>query len=69
LQELHVTAPKKKFWPVVVCRGDLVWVRGFPVPRQWQPCDASQEAVLIQESAWPEDRFDGTAINETHNES
>jgi tRNA(Ile)-lysidine synthase len=68
LQELHVSGPQRKLWPVVVCGSDLVWVRGFSVPARWQPRDGSEEAVLIRELPVREDFSYGNSIDETHDE-
>ena len=45
LSDGHVTGREKKIWPVAVCQGELVWMRGFPVPQLWQP--HSTQAVRI----------------------
>jgi tRNA(Ile)-lysidine synthase len=48
LQERHVTGRERKLWPVVVSGDDVVWVRGFPAPAQYQPRDEAK-AVVIRE--------------------
>ena len=45
LSDLHATGSEKKRWPVAVCRGELVWVRGFAAPKAWQP--RSNQAIRI----------------------
>ena len=47
LQERQVTGPERKLWPVIVSGGDVVWVRGFPVPARLQ--GRRDKAILIRE--------------------
>lgn len=47
LNDKHVTGASKKLWPVAVCRGELVWVRGFVVAEKWRP--QSVKAIWIRE--------------------
>ena len=54
LQEQHVEQPKRRLWPVAVSGGEIVWLRGFPVPARWR-AEAGQEAVLIREIPWAVD--------------
>jgi tRNA(Ile)-lysidine synthase len=51
LQERHVAEPVRKLWPVVVSAGEIVWMRGFPVPARLQG-KAEHAAVLIREIRW-----------------
>jgi tRNA(Ile)-lysidine synthase len=53
LQELHLTGPERKLWPVVVSGADVIWVRGFPVPSHFRPQGGADKAVLIRETALP----------------
>jgi tRNA(Ile)-lysidine synthase len=55
LQERKLTGTERKLWPVVVSGQEIVWVRGFPVPAQLRPRDSGSEALVIQETAGPED--------------
>jgi len=48
LEERHLRGVERRRWPVVVKGTDLVWVRGFAVPRRWRPHHGSQ-AVWIRE--------------------
>ncbi|HXW90365.1 MAG TPA: tRNA lysidine(34) synthetase TilS [Terriglobales bacterium] len=48
LEERHLRGTERKGWPVVVNGGELVWVRGFAVPRRLWPRDGSQ-ALWIRE--------------------
>jgi tRNA(Ile)-lysidine synthase len=50
LQEKHIAQPERGLWPVVVGKGEIIWLRGFPVPAEfgWKP---GREAVLISETA------------------
>ncbi len=48
LEERHLRGMERKGWPVVVNGADLVWVRGFAVPRRLRPRDGSQ-ALWIRE--------------------
>lgn len=50
LQERHLTGPDRKLWPVVVSGTDVIWMRGFAVPGQFQARSGSVEAVLIRET-------------------
>jgi tRNA(Ile)-lysidine synthase len=46
----HISPAERKSWPVVESAGQLVWVRGFPVPEALASVSEDQEAVLIEES-------------------
>jgi len=48
LEERHLRGMERKRWPVVVKGGDLVWVRGFAVPRRWR-APTPGPAVWIRE--------------------
>lgn len=48
LQERRVAQPAKASWPVVVSRGEIVWVRGFPVASQFIARPGTS-AVVIEE--------------------
>jgi len=48
LEERHLRGMERKRWPVVVNGADLVWVRGFAVPRRWR-APAPGPAVWIRE--------------------
>jgi tRNA(Ile)-lysidine synthase len=49
LQEKNVGQPERRLWPVVVGKGEIIWLRGFSVPAKfcWKP---GREAVLIRET-------------------
>jgi tRNA(Ile)-lysidine synthase len=49
LQQRHLSGPERKLWPVVVSGTDVIWMRGFAVPAQFQARAESLEAVLIRE--------------------
>ena len=49
LSDRHATGTEKKRWPVAVCQGELVWVRGFAAPKAWQP--RSNQAIRIRETS------------------
>ncbi len=51
LQERHVTQPSRRLWPVVVSGGEIIWMRGFPVPARLC-ARAGEEAVLVREMPW-----------------
>jgi tRNA(Ile)-lysidine synthase len=51
LQELHLTGPDRRRWPVVVSGADIVWMRGFPVPSRFQPERGTGQMVMIRETA------------------
>jgi tRNA(Ile)-lysidine synthase len=36
LQELHLTQPQRKVWPIVSSGDEIVWVRGFPIATQFR---------------------------------
>ena len=50
LQERHLVGTEKKLWPVILSGTDVVWMRGFPSPAQFQPSDGTAEAVVLQET-------------------
>ncbi len=47
LQDRHITGREKKLWPVVASGGEIVWVRGFGIRRDFQSKDAN--GVLIRD--------------------
>jgi len=49
LQERHLAGSEKKLWPVILSGADVIWLRGFPLPAQFQSRDRAAEAVLLQE--------------------
>lgn len=53
LQDRRLTGQDRKLWPVVVSGSEIIWVRGFPVPRQHRAQDEAVEAVLIREIPLP----------------
>lgn len=36
LQERHVAQPERRLWPVVESGGEIVWMRGFPLPARFR---------------------------------
>ncbi|MBV8051100.1 MAG: tRNA lysidine(34) synthetase TilS, partial [Acidobacteriaceae bacterium] len=52
LQEHHVIGQEKKQWPVILSGTDVVWMRGFPVPAQFQPLRGKTDVVLLEETGW-----------------
>jgi tRNA(Ile)-lysidine synthase len=54
LQELHITGPARKIWPVVANGNEIVWVRGFPAPAALRAKD-SGNAILIRDLPLEED--------------
>jgi tRNA(Ile)-lysidine synthetase-like protein len=58
LQARHVPQPGRRLWPVAESAGEIVWMRGFPVPAKLR-VTGGEEAILIQESAYD---FDDPAI-------
>jgi tRNA(Ile)-lysidine synthase len=49
LQERHLTGADRKLWPVLVSGADVVWMRGFAVPSQFQ-ARSGDLAVVIRET-------------------
>ncbi len=49
LQERHIPAPERRFWPVLLSGESIVWLRGFSVPDQYQPREDASQALLIEE--------------------
>ncbi len=47
LSDQHATGAGKKLWPVIACQGELVWMRGFAVPKEWHT--HSGKAIWIRE--------------------
>jgi tRNA(Ile)-lysidine synthase len=47
LADRHATGKEKKLWPVALCRGELIWMRGFAVPKAWRA--RSGKALWIRE--------------------
>ncbi len=51
LQRRHICGRERAFWPVAVKEGQLVWMRGFSVPREFAAPGA--QGVLIEEDPFP----------------
>ncbi len=51
LQERRIQPAERAGWPVVVSGDSIVWVRGFPPPRQCRPATSAAQAVVIEEVA------------------
>lgn len=49
LQERHVSGHERKLWPVVLSGSEVIWMRGFAAPRNWQ-AKIGAEGVLIRET-------------------
>jgi len=49
LQKRHITGNERRLWPVVVSGDEVIWLRGFKVPDNWQPPENAAEALVIQE--------------------
>ncbi len=47
LGDRRATGEEKKLWPVAFCRGELVWMKGFAVPKAWNA--NSGKAIWIRE--------------------
>ena len=54
LQEKRIPRPQRRLWPVVASGGEIVWVRGFPVPANFG-CKSPGQAVLIHEVPWDQE--------------
>jgi tRNA(Ile)-lysidine synthase len=54
LQERHVAQPQRRLWPVAVSGGEIVWMRGFPVPASFR-AKVGGQAVLIREAPWADE--------------
>jgi len=52
----RVPVTERQDWPVVVCGGRVVWMRGFPVAREFRPQPGSDSGVWIQELGEPGSR-------------
>jgi tRNA(Ile)-lysidine synthase len=53
LQERHVTGAERALWPVLVARVEgneqIVWMRGYPVPEQFQAPGGAEAVSIIEE--------------------
>src|SRR5581483_11229292 len=49
LAERHITGAEKKNWPVMVCDGEIVWVRGFARPAHLAASEHDEQAILVRE--------------------
>jgi tRNA(Ile)-lysidine synthetase-like protein len=49
LQERHLPHPERRLWPVAEAAGEIVWMRGFPVPAKFC-ARRGDDAIFIQES-------------------
>lgn len=50
LQSKRISGPERAAWPVIVnAAGELLWMRGFPVPGRFAPASDAAEGILIEE--------------------
>ncbi|MGH9580291.1 MAG: tRNA lysidine(34) synthetase TilS [Terriglobales bacterium] len=56
LQERRVVEPERGLWPVVASGAAIVWMRGFPPPREYLAGPTSRRALVIEERT-PEGRL------------
>src|SRR5262249_43564950 len=47
LQDRHITGDEKRNWPVIASAGEIVWMRGFGVRRDFRAKDG--QGILIRE--------------------
>jgi tRNA(Ile)-lysidine synthase len=53
LSDRHAVGIEKKLWPVIEAGGELVWVRGFAAPAEFQSQhSASSRVIWIREARW-----------------
>jgi tRNA(Ile)-lysidine synthase len=57
LQERHVSGTERSSWPVAVSEGQIVWMRGFPVPASSR-AKAGEGAVMIREISFAADELE-----------
>jgi tRNA(Ile)-lysidine synthase len=50
LQPRHLEQAERRLWPVVASGGEIIWMRGFPVPARLKAANG-QAMVLIREAA------------------
>jgi tRNA(Ile)-lysidine synthase len=52
LQERRVAGPERRLWPVAVGGGEILWMRGFPVPAKFR-AQGGSPAIVIRELSDP----------------
>jgi len=45
----RVPVGERRHWPVLECRGEIIWMRGFPPARSWLAVPSSRRALKISE--------------------
>jgi len=48
-RERKIPEGRRKAWPVLLCRGDIVWVRGFPPGRGVAATEQTERVLLVEE--------------------
>ncbi len=48
-RERKIPEVRRKGWPVLVCGGQIVWVRGFPAGRGVAATDQTQQVLMVEE--------------------
>jgi tRNA(Ile)-lysidine synthase len=50
-RERKIPEIRRKGWPVLLCAGQIVWVRGFPPGRGVAATDQSQRVLIVEEES------------------
>jgi tRNA(Ile)-lysidine synthase len=48
-RERKIPEARRKGWPVLLCAGQIVWVRGFPPAKGVAATDQTQEVLILEE--------------------
>jgi tRNA(Ile)-lysidine synthase len=48
-RERKIPLARRKYWPVLVCSGQIVWVRGFPPAKALAATGKSQQMLIVEE--------------------
>ncbi len=48
-RERKIPEVRRKGWPILLCAGEIVWVRGFPPAREAAATDQTAQVVIVEE--------------------
>lgn len=52
-RQRRIPEVRRKSWPLVLCAGRIVWVRGFPPAKSVAATDQAQQVLIVEEVARP----------------
>ncbi len=50
-RERKIPEGRRKGWPILLCAGEIVWVRGFPPGREAAATDQTRQVLIVEEES------------------